>query len=45
MAITGHDAAEAQRQADLLATRLNQIDAMTGSRKDAALKGFTVVGD
>lgn len=43
VAITGHDAAEAQRVADSLTNRLNQIDAMAGSQKDAALKSYTVV--
>lgn len=43
VAVTGHDAAEAQRVADVLTSRLNQIDAMTDSQKDAALKSYTVV--
>lgn len=43
VAVTGHEAAEAHRTADALAARLDRLEAMTGSEKDAGLKSFQVV--
>lgn len=42
-AVTGHEAAEARRQADAFTTRLNQLDSMSGPEKDAGLKAYTLV--
>jgi alanyl-tRNA synthetase len=43
IAVTGHEAAEARRQADALTTKLDQLEAATGKDKDAGLKAYTVV--
>lgn len=43
VAVTGHEAAEAHRKAQYLAAKLDRIEAMTASDKDAGLKHFTMV--
>ncbi|OCH93133.1 hypothetical protein OBBRIDRAFT_790601 [Obba rivulosa] len=42
VAVTGHDAAEAQRKADALSARLNYLTSAKDSEKDSGLKSFTV---
>jgi alanyl-tRNA synthetase len=43
VALTGHEAQEARRIAASLKTRLDQIDQMTGRKRDTALKDYTMV--
>ena len=43
VAVTGHEAAEAHRQADYLTAKLDRIVGMSGTTKDAGLKSYTVV--
>ncbi|TDL24327.1 hypothetical protein BD410DRAFT_786443 [Rickenella mellea] len=42
IAVTGHEANEVTRQANVLNTRLDQIERSSGKEKDAALKTFSV---
>ena len=43
VAVTGYEAAEVRRVAELLKTRLDQLEAMEGKEKDAGLKAYQVV--
>lgn len=43
VAVTGHEAAEVTRAAQVLEDKLNALDASTGKSKDAGLKALTVV--
>lgn len=43
IAVTGHEAAEATRQADVLKVKLDRIEASSGKDKDLGLKAYTVV--
>ncbi|EMD37438.1 hypothetical protein CERSUDRAFT_83193 [Gelatoporia subvermispora B] len=42
VAVTGHEAAEAQRRADALTARLNYLTSASDAEKDSGLKSFTV---
>lgn len=43
IAVTGQEASEAKRIAQLLTTKLEHINKSEGKAKDAALKAFTIV--
>jgi alanyl-tRNA synthetase len=43
IAVTGHEAAEAKRQAEVLKSRLDSLEIASGKEKDAGLKALTVV--
>ncbi|OBZ68342.1 Alanine--tRNA ligase [Grifola frondosa] len=42
VAVTGNEAAEAQRRADVLTAQLLRLESMDGNEKDSGLKSFTV---
>ena len=43
VAVTGHEAQEVTREAELYEERLRQLEGLDGKSKDAALKALTVV--
>jgi hypothetical protein len=43
IAVTGHEAVEANRCAQEMSAKLDRIEIMTGKEKDAALKTFPIV--
>lgn len=43
IAVTGHEAAEAKRVAEVFKTRLDDLEASSGKEKDSGLKAYTFV--